>query len=444
MASVGDVTTTLRADLGPLQTGLKQGAAEVRGFGRTVETGLSQAAGNGGRSLGRLGNAVSNLGLGLAGVHGPLQKVTEVLGAAAIGGGAFALGTIVVGGLVNKFREMKEAADQSAASIHRAADAVAYLSDTERRQLQRRLAEFQATRQSLLQELVTPGGPYGESMGERIRERINRFQAGMRPVGEVRADLAGVNLELVKLTAQLSAMDKGTEAVKDQTAAWSKLSGEMIRATQTAVEAAAVPFFLLGQTKPPEDMTPPGYTTEPYNPGYTPRILLGARQREGLIEQVDKDASQWQAVGLRVGEVVGDGLARGLARTLLEGGKTIGDTLKNVFHAILEEILVEIVKPFAKKVGKLIGDALSGGGLADGLGLGLLGGAIGIVGGFFGLSRASLSASTSQSGGTLVVPLSGLPPSPSPVVMARDAQHQMLWMETARVAQQLGWRVRLA
>jgi hypothetical protein len=388
--------------------------------------------------IGRLENAVTNLGLGLAGVNGPLGSVADKLAGFAGYGGLFAIAAVAAGGLVAYLRSLSAAAAETAEKVRAAADAVVFLRDTEERATRRRVAELRTLRESLREQLVSPGGPYGPGFGERLRESINRFQAGLRPVKAVREELVRVNADLVRAEAALIAIqDRGTKAVDDQTAAWSKLSGAMIQAQQTAVEAAAVPAFLLGQRRPMGDTEAPGYTTET-NPAYTPTILLGARQREQIVAKVAEDAPAWQRVGVQLGDVIGEGLARGLAASLLRGAKGLGDVLKNIFLEIMETILVEVIRPFAKKIGQTIANALSGGGGAL-FGAGIVGTAVGIVGGLFGFARA---AATQPPGvGTVIVPTSAIPPNPNPLAVARDAQWQALFGETARVAERGGLRL---
>ncbi len=430
MANLGEVTVGLRAETAQFQSAMRGAAATTAGVQQQLGTALPIAADSGIRGVNRLQNAVANLGLGIS---------------AAIGGGVFAVATVVVGSLVKRFGDLRDAADSSAEGVRRAAEAVALLDDKERSRAARLLAEARETRKALLRELQTPGGPFGESAGEQIRERINRFQAGLRPVGEIRKDLQGVNAEIVKLVASLAEMD-ARDADKPVREFWGS-----IRGTDDAIKALNATFDqFLAKSKQPVLFTKSGVLgieraqpDIPAGPSSADLNALANRLEEGLepiLAAAEKRRKALIDAGRAIGEVIGDGVSRGLARSLLAGVKDLADVLKNVFRAALEELLAYLIKStILKAIAQVIGAAIPGGG-------GFLGG---ILSGL-GFSKAApvgavVGAATANSrSATIVVPVSAIPPSPSLLLQARDAQWQTLIGETVRVMEGLGYRFQYA
>lgn len=181
--------------------------------------------------------------------------------------------------------------------------------------------------------------------------------------------------------------------------------------------------------------------------------LYDAQQQalEDSFRKLQKVFEQQDAFFQQQGRTLAASLANGLVNGNL--GDSLLQGLKSIFVAVLEKLLQDsLIKSLVKQLEQLLNitqptssDAGVGGILGQVLGAGVSV----ATGGLFGLglsSQAARGAATlARSGsGTVVVPLSQMPRAVGPVEYARDKQWQAVFSETLRVANQQGFKMRTA
>lgn len=139
-----------------------------------------------------------------------------------------------------------------------------------------------------------------------------------------------------------------------------------------------------------------------------------------LASQAETEARRIHAIGERIGQQ----LIQGIVNAILEGSITIGQVLRRVLAAAATSIIGNLI-PFGDILGGLF--SRGGGGNSPGFAVGRL------------PSTANLALA--GTGGTLVVPVSAIPPNVNPISAARDRQWLALFSETQKIAPSLGIRM---
>lgn len=204
---------------------------------------------------------------------------------------------------------------------------------------------------------------------------------------------------------------------------------------------------------------PPDAPTVPFQYGPTKYLEVQAQQAfdaqqqaiQDAFEKLQKTFEQQDAFFRKQGETLSHSLVEGIVNGNLS--TTLFNGLKSIFISVLEKLLDDaVIKGLVKQLEQMLGIVAPTtpagpdiGGLLGGVGNTLINIA---TGGLFGLgtsAQAAHGASTlarSGSGGTLIVNASGSMPAPlGPVEHARDAQWLAVFAETARVAPSLGIRM---
>ena len=411
-------------------------AAGVRQFGQLLHDTAPAAtkAGLGIKSLREPLTSLAATALGVSGRVGTLGSVLLSVGA----GSAVAVGVVAgIAAIATAFSKMGEKAREARAEIKAITDELLVqarerVGEGRAEELAKLYKELGRLQRELNPSRTSYGGiqlvaPMTSMQRAQILADIENVNAAIRELRQQQVD------DLPKEKAEQYA--GAVKSVRENMEALTRSADEWIRRQHDPIL-----FTISGvmgrrpRSAPPVPEGPDeadanrltGYLMK----GLDPVLKAAERRRHSLLE-----------AGRAIGKILGDGVSRGLARSILGGVKDLADVLKNVFRAALEELLAYLIKATVlKPIAKIIGSALGGGGG------GILGGIVEGLTGSLGVSRAEVrhTAAASMQAATIVVPVSAIPRSRSPLEQARDAQWQTLLGETLRVMEGLGYRTQYA
>lgn len=462
MASIGDVTVTLKADTAQFTTAMQGASTQMEAVNarfqrvplvaKEAKAGIAEVA----TALETVAPAAEAAEVGVAGLMAEI--VPLAVGSAVAIAVVAGLSAIVgwVRGLATESRETK--------------DAVAAVTDELDRLNQTALGTAKAKAAIIGQLQKDKQKELGDFLADPSTAQLPDL--GARRAAELRDQLNDLNVQYLRAQGVVANLRQSFEAdwVKKHTEHLREHAGAAFddAGAMNALERSMRAY--LGTLKDPILFTRSGVLG--IGPkGTTPldlaKPVAGPSDNEimrsvtdtiktlprDLIPKIPKN--DWAALGKELGSIIGDGLSHSLARSIVTGARSLGDALKQAFNKALEEVLAALIKSVVlKKIGELIASAITGG--ASGGGGGLFGSIFGIFKGVFGgvLSGASGVSGTGPNGwggdasmagvrAAIIVPTSKIPPNPSPIAMARDAQHQALWVETARVLQTQGVQLQL-
>lgn len=409
MASIGELTATVRADVsgfvGPMQqvvTTTQRTASQVQSIIQPTQQlgqSLGQTATAGklfGVSLGSLRGSLASLVSGLAGVPGPLGNIASKFAMFGAGGGVTVAVLAGITALVAGWRSLtQETRDQEAAVDDLVASYNEMFGATVRLRREQALQAVEDAKRGRLQILPGTTGPFGMPLVTRLQDtqELIRAQQALQAAERAYAEHnrkvmePGLRAAADAANAYAAALDATEQAVKNA-------KDKSPTNTRQKVEEVAEIFDL----RKPKGGDKTG----------TEQAVQGARDAAQAMSQA------FMAAFTESKEAIGDRIASVL-RSAIQGA---------IQRLIEEKLFDALLKAFSPDKG-----IVSGGILPN----------IPIIGGILG--GLGLAPPMPAAGGTIIVPLDALPPALSPVEVARDVQHQTLWMETARVAEANGFRL---
>lgn len=480
-ARIGD--SELVQGIRVLQTEADRTRSAMVALGGGVEQVATRTAANAGVGLGRLRYSFSTLAAELTGVPPIAARVASSIG--VMGAGMpVTLGVLAgIAAIAEGWRLMTEHGRKVAEAIKSVDDAVAHLNQTQlgtaiadraragelQKATQAQIGDLAGLRTSDPQKFIEFGG---ESRLRSLQAELNDLNVSyVRATGVVTALRTAFETDWVKKHTE-AVHQHGIEVGNDNRAidsllksfkAWKASLSDPILFTQSGVLGLSKGTTTLDLQRSFKGLGPTGKQIEA-DINETIRTLP-----DNLIPKLP--VGPYAELGKRLGKYIGDGMSRQLAVAIVEGTKSLGDALKQAFNRALEEVLAAIIKSLILKkiadaIKKALSSEVSGGGGLFGTLFGVIGGVLGgpvgagigtAIGGALGGSVGGSVGGTGPNGWggdataaglraapTIIVPTSRIPPNPSPIAMARDAQHQALWAETARVLETQGVRLRLA
>lgn len=427
---------------------------------------LTASSAQGARTLATLRGSLANLASTAVGVPGPIGAIASKLLMFGAGGGvtvAVLAGLSLLATAWSKWREtvVKEGEVAAAAwertlTRMRNADKFADLIDERVAATQRLAAAQEELRRSqeTQQTVETAEGPV------TIRTPIDpaRVAAATLELGKAKAALedigkaiAGVATEQREAAADAIADARQveeatkraflpTQAQQDAKAMLDKIATSLraIKAEQAAIAATALEIRTEESEKRVatlqaaiDEMKKTLRETEE-----TARDkALEAPKSDNTIKDAIENGRQDAVESMRG---VANSMARAFTDAFSDNQKSIMERVVSVLGAALREAVERVI---AQKIFEGLLAAVTGGASKGIGGVPIIGD---IFSGFFAppsLPSPEQAVAQMGSGNTIVVPLDRLPPPLSPVEVARDAQHQTIWMETARVAEANGYRL---
>lgn len=265
----------------------------------------------------------------------------------------------------------------------------------------------------------------------RLSEKFTKANDG-RPGGPMSLRARTINKELQEAVAELGTIQQQYNAVfeglTDHSDKATKQTKEWSAATMDANNALRSLTATFEKWKD-NTIDRPTLFTSSFVLGKKKSESGAGKMRDDIVSGVQETARGLSGKDLLPPELqdkvseeakrLGTALSRSIASGLLSGN-SIGSTLKNIFKQVLEEILAQIIKGFAIKFAAAL---FPGGGAAGGILKGL--------GGLFGLSRAADGVVPT---GPFEIAIT-VPSSRSPMDQARDAWWLSTMSETLRSLQ---------
>lgn len=440
MATVGDVTVVVRADIGQFRTAGAQVEATTQRMGRAA---MSSSA-----VVNKLERALGGMAFAAAGVPGPLGRIASIL-LQFSAGGLVTLGVVAgigaIGAAYNAFTDQTKKAAEGQDILARA------IAETER---QARAAKTTQTISDMMAGTV-PGGPRGPLLVGGVPQRPSRGVSAGAP-SPFRLGFTSDDLRMLQDWGDtLRELDRSIAAVQPHldlffrsfvdpvslekmTTIWEGWNAE-IETTRT-IMADLNQLFLSLQTPADRFAANVQKIMSAFEKGLIGSDMtseLLQKSVDELMEGQEDIKTQWETLGASLGEV----FARSFVRSAFDGFKNFGDVIKNVLATIIEEaVIAGLKKGFGKKGGdggSVISSLLSIGATVAGA---LIGGPAGgaaagtVAGGAF-----ETFASASNPGGII---LAGPPTAPrDPMSAARDAEWMHFLGESIRNFQAGGGRL---
>lgn len=479
MASLGDLTATLRANTaqftGPMQDAVaqmralgieagkatgaeraflvaqqqaisaglkKEGLVIINGQLVASETALAEATertsaamGGGAVGVGRIERSIASLisrSVGLPTQFGSISASLARMSAGIVGSlgiiAAIGLLTIAFSALIDKMREGAKQAEETRKRLQGVVDVATLKQEYDDAN---QAATDLAAAQSKLDDAIAHKR---RTVGPSIAAQPFTSDFFNRPAGQVsQADLAdplihAANQAVIDAQARYDAAQKLLAQARAQ-------RNKNLGGDNTVVPPPA-----------PEEPKAPSINTQGFKRYYELRADAERQANDDAFQALQDSFRQQDAFFQQQGQTLAKSLSSGfvngnLATSLLNG-------LKSIFVSVLEKLLEDgVIKGLVKRLEEMF-NITAPSAPSGGLG-GIIGAVIGAVGSFasgglgalaFSPSVAAGGASTLArgAGATVVVPLSGMPRALGPVEHARDGQWQAVFSETVRVARQQG------
>lgn len=380
------------------------------------------------QGLATMRGSVASLASSMAGIPGPLGSIASKFLMFGVGGTVTVAVLAGVAAIAAIFRTANEEASKQADTIQSLSDAYEELSGSAHR-----------ARLAMAQQAVQAA-----NANTRLGITTTRNARGIPipGIGQVRdmEAVARANRALLEAQRALTefeenrarpAVEASTKAEKERLAGLRELGRSLSGITNLLgvdlfrPAVESAAKWVTMQRQLKEEIRATTRAQEELNRAVAAKGILGVKGDQSVKEAIT--GSQSESVEAMRGAA--NGLAQAFMSAFSDNEKSlmerIASVLKNAILNAIEKVLAQ--KLFEAFLGAATGGA--GKGVAD------IGG--GIIKSFLGTPSIPTPA-MAGSGNTIVVPLDGLPAPLGPIEMARDAMHTALWIETARQAQMNG------
>lgn len=464
MANVGDVTVRLNADLAGFTSGMSQAQAQTSRIGVAMEH-LSAPAFGATRGLREMEFAMRTMAVQSIGATGGLGNMAAGLSQMILSG-PLMLGVLAAFAAVGAVLEhLKKNSDELAKSLEderkvfqahlttinqlhptesNYAKLVAQLTTLQQayneqfgmtgdflHDVTHKTAAMTEEAQRMRQTILAIAGALSDMNGQLQDERLRRWLDALAMSGTTSSQLSALTTKIQALTREMNAQTVGSDR-------WAQLRSELVLVQgefDRLLQHEAKVFAL----RPPPDLTMEALSamgqrakdaSEAFTRSLDPKAMDDGFKKatEGIdLRAFKKLNADLKAAGR---DAIGQ-----LVRGMVEGTSDFGDLLKNAILQLVETSIVKVIT----KVLKIASPSQVAYGWGQNIVLGLAGG---LEAGHALVAGASGRLATAAVGGSPSVHLTvNVPPSRDPFSMARDADWQRAYRETALVAAAGGFKV---
>lgn len=461
MASIGELTATVRADIsgyvGPMKqvtaTNQQVAASVTSTVAPIVNVGerMTETAGQGaqwGHVMEHVQRVATLLGVEASGLGLHFGRLAASIGPMIGQAGVFALAAVGIGLVAKAFENLQaraEAAKKPLEDAQKVIHDILTTSESPGREAQatlgRELGRQIKQLNQLREQLQHPAGGTGPGRGlseDDLRKFYPEYRRLAESVENLRSESNSLNLVLNVQEAAANRTATAHHALSNASREAAARARELAQAMQD-IKTKGQEAVEHSSDKKPELLTKEAAAWDHLKDSILAtqaaeeRRLVTSTREQGIkaasaVKDVAKDASEsLNGVAKSAAEAVSHGFISAFKDGKKDLMTAIADTLRDAILAAIGKLIEEkvfdaLLKAFSPNKG--IGSTLLGN--------------IPVIGQLFAppAPQGSLSGSA-----TIVVPTSQMPPALSPVQHARDAQWQYLFGETARVAQANGVRL---